>query len=280
MNDAEMDDGRRLMETLATFARSYHTSLADQHQHQLRENIARIAIDLARMAGNEPEVHLSRAARLLTDAGTALIEERERPEREANACVLQRMTQYASDEMVPAEQIYAAGKREGGSGSKPVTHTIGEGEGAFQWKPYASEKGFRNLLVRHFGKLCDKALPTLNETLFAEPPQLEKARAFLVDRYYFDDECSEWLTRVATPKDANEFLSFWRDRVKMMVPTRIIREAQAGVLGIVTLRALAMTRGESCSNRSQSAAVAKKAKARMHDKRTGRRAKSDGKKNR
>lgn len=279
-NNAAANDERKLVETLSVFARRYHDTLTERYQHDRRESVARLAIDLARMEGSKPEANLARAARLLTDAGTALAEERERPEREAKAEIAGLANQIASSEFVPAASIYVLGKREGGKGSKPGTLKFVDGEDSFQWKPYTSEKGFRDLLMKHCGKVCDEALPTLNETLFAEPPQLEKARAFLAGKaYYFDKECADRLARVATANDANEFITFWRARSLMMLSKRIFDRARAIGLEIDTLRALAVTRGESCANRSQSAAVAKKAKARMHDKQTGRRAKSDGKKN-
>ena len=222
--------------------------------------VVRLAIELARLReSTKPGEHLAEAAKLITEAGVAMVNEEGRPEQEQAEEGGRLASEMIRCDTIPRDIIFQPGKREGGDGGESARHNIASEEGSFQWATFRSEKGFSQLLAKHYGNICTKAAEEMRPMLCEGNPRTDDAQHYLRSSgLFFDDETAERLREIKNAHDGTMFLGFWQSRAVSKTVDAVVERTKAGWLNSATLKAFAQTRMDGHIARAKRAITAKK----------------------
>jgi hypothetical protein len=239
-----------------------------------------LAIELARLHGNaDPALFLPEAARLKLVAAEIWQTEKARWRKERHgihtrddvAGILQE--QYESDR-VPFERLCRPGKRAGGSATQDefeeFTVRVPEKDDSrpfaplvkktFQWKVYISQKGFEQLVEKHWQRFCERRAQELRRSLCVAQPQPERVAPDLL-ALPPGHPMREELLRLRTGKAAESFIERWQPEAVRVNADLMMQRVKLGDLGITSVHELWLTRKSGETARAAKTAQARQRKA-------------------
>jgi hypothetical protein len=239
-------------------------------EHQENIDVARLAIELARLRGTcEPVAHLEEAAMLLTKARLALAHEAERPRREAENSKAEALAAFSTDGMIAFALLFESGKGKKGDGGMAGTEVFKYEEKEFHWKKFTSERGFQKLLRKHAERIGQEGGEELANLLAAKPVKLDSARDLVRQHLLVSKQEMAELNRMEAPDEIRRFYETRKEASATQFANRLWKDIKKDSLDVETLYSLSRTRHAGNSARATKGSHAKANKSRRQPGRQG-----------